>query len=179
MGWGKFLDGHAEKGLILSGLLFADSRTPCVEFLIPFEEQNDLGVIGDFVGKLRMLSEVPIELHPQQAVSCFENAQRDSPRLSRRGCHGFEADERHVCSQGDEVQLFESDDLAIAILHENDVIAGFFAQVFLIWIAKPHSQRVADGVEEQLYFRFHIHGRSNSEAKWGLDLKPDSSHALL
>ena len=76
--------------------------------------------------------------------------------LSRRSGHGFEADERHVCSQGDEVQLFETDDVALAILHEDDIIAGFFAQVFLIRVAKPHRQRVADRVEEQLYFRFHI-----------------------
>jgi len=73
----------------------------------------------------------------------------------RRG-HRFEADERHVCSQGDEVQLFETDDLALAILHEDDIIAGSFAQVFLIGVSKPHSQRVADRVEEQLYFRLHI-----------------------
>jgi hypothetical protein len=135
-------------------LLFADSRTPRVEFLIPFEEQNDLGVIGDFVGKLRMLSEVPIELHPQQAVSCFENAQRDSPRLSRRRGHGFEADERHVCSQGDEVQLFEPDDLALVILHENDIIAGFFAQMFLIGVSGLHRQRIASWVEEK-YINTH------------------------
>ena len=48
MGRGELLDGHVEKGLILSCLQFADARTPRVEFFIPFEEQNDLGIIGDF-----------------------------------------------------------------------------------------------------------------------------------
>ncbi len=60
--------------------------------------------------------------------------------LSRRHGHGFEADERHVCSQGDEVQLFEPDDLALVILHEDDIIAGFFAQVFLIGVSEPYRQ---------------------------------------
>jgi hypothetical protein len=64
MGWGKFLDGHVEKGLILSGLLFADPSTPLVEPLVPFEEKDHLRIIGNFFGKLRMLSEIPIELHP-------------------------------------------------------------------------------------------------------------------
>ncbi len=99
MGWGELLDGHVEKGLILSGLLFADARTPRVEFFIPFEEQNDLGMIGDLVGKLRMFSEIPIELHPQQAVSFFEDTQGHSPFSSCRRGHRFEADERQVCSQ--------------------------------------------------------------------------------
>lgn len=65
MGWSELLDGHVEKGLILSGLLFADARTPRVEFLIPFKEQDHLGIIGDFVGKFRVLSEIPVKLHPQ------------------------------------------------------------------------------------------------------------------
>ena len=64
MGRDKFLDSHVEKGLILSGLFFADPGTPRIECLIPFEEQNDLGIIGDFFGKLRMLSEIPIKLYP-------------------------------------------------------------------------------------------------------------------
>jgi hypothetical protein len=63
MGWGEFFDGHVEKGLILSGLFFADASTPRIEFLIPFEEENDLGIIGNLFSKLRMLSEIPIELH--------------------------------------------------------------------------------------------------------------------
>ena len=79
MGRGELLDGHVEKGLILSGLFFADARTPRVELLIPFEEQDNLGLIGYFVGKLRMFSEIPIELHPQEVVSCFENTQGNSP----------------------------------------------------------------------------------------------------
>ena len=70
--------------------------------------------------------------------------------LSGRHSHGFKADERHPHSQGDEVQLFETDDLALVILHEDDVIAIFFAQVFLIGVSEPHRQRVADRVEEQL-----------------------------
>jgi hypothetical protein len=78
-----------------------------------------------------------------------------SPCSSCRRCHGFETDEWHLCSQGDEVQLFEPNDLTLAILHEDDIIAGFFAQVFLIGVSEPHRQRVADRVEEQLYFRFH------------------------
>ena len=64
MGWGEFFDGHVEKRLILSCLFFADPGTPLVEPLIPFEEQNDLGIIGDFVGKLWVFPDVPIELHP-------------------------------------------------------------------------------------------------------------------
>ena len=64
MGRGEFLDGHVEKGLILSCLLFADARTPRVEFLIPFKEQDNLSVIGNLIGKLRMLSQVPIKFHP-------------------------------------------------------------------------------------------------------------------
>lgn len=79
MGWGEFFDGHVEKRLILSCLFFADPGTPLVKFLIPFEEQDNLGIIGEFVGKLWMLSEVPIELHPQEVVSCFENTQGNSP----------------------------------------------------------------------------------------------------
>ena len=70
-------------------------------------------------------------------------------------CHGFETDERHVCSQGDEVQFFEPDELALAILHEDDIITGLFALVFLIGISKPHRQCISDRVEEQLYFPFH------------------------
>ena len=120
MGWDKFLDSHVEKGLILSGLFFADPGTPRIEFLIPFEKQNDLGIIGDFFGKLRMLSEIPIELHPQQAVSLFEDSQGRSPFSPRRRGHGFKADERHLRSRGEEVQLFETDDLALVILHEDD-----------------------------------------------------------
>jgi len=73
MGRSKLLDGHIEKGLILSGLLFADAHAPFVEILIPFEEQNDVGIVGDLVGKFRMLPQIPIKLHPQQAVSCFED----------------------------------------------------------------------------------------------------------
>lgn len=69
MGGGELLDGHVEKGLILRGLLLADTRTPCVELFIPFEKQNDLGIIGNVLGELRMLSEIPVKLHPQQAVS--------------------------------------------------------------------------------------------------------------
>ena len=71
-------------------------------------------------------------------------------------CHRFETDQWHFCSHGDEVQLFETDDLSLVILHEDDVIAGFFAQVFLIRFAEPHRQRVADRIEEKLYFRFHM-----------------------
>ena len=63
MGWGKFLDGHVEKRLILSGLFFPDLGTPFVESLIPLKEQDNLSVIGNLVGKLRMLSQVPTELH--------------------------------------------------------------------------------------------------------------------
>ena len=65
MGWGEFLDGYVQQRLILSGLFFTDTRTPIIEFLVPFEEQNDLGIIGNFLGKLRMLSEILVELHPQ------------------------------------------------------------------------------------------------------------------
>jgi hypothetical protein len=79
MGRGELLDGHIEKGLILSGLLFADACAPRVECLIPLEEQNDLGIIGNFLGKLRMLSEIPIKLHPQQAVSFFISIHGSSP----------------------------------------------------------------------------------------------------
>ena len=79
-----------------------------------------------------------------------------SPCLSCGRCHRFKANERHVCPQGDEVELFEPDDLALAILHEDDIIAGFFTQMFLVGISEPHRQRIADRVEEQLYFRFHI-----------------------
>jgi hypothetical protein len=79
VGWGKLLDGHIEKGLILSGLFFANPGTPLVEPLIPFEEEDHLGIIGNFLGKLRMFSEIPIKLHPQQAVSCFENTQGNPP----------------------------------------------------------------------------------------------------
>lgn len=145
-----------EKGLMLSGLFFADARTPCVECLIPFKEQNDLGIIGNFVGKLRMFSEIPIELHPQHAVSLFEDTQGRSPFSSYRRVHRFEGDERHVCPQGNEVQLFEPDDLALAILHEDYVVAGFFAQMLLLGVSEPHRQRVADRIEEQLYFLFHM-----------------------
>ena len=65
MGWGELLDGYVQQRLILSGLFFTDTRTPIIESLVPFEEQNDLGIIGNFLGKLRMLSEIPVELHPQ------------------------------------------------------------------------------------------------------------------
>ena len=78
-----------------------------------------------------------------------------SPCSSCRSGHRFKADERHVCSQWDEVQLFEPDDLPLAILHEDDVIPGFFAQVFLVGVSKPHRQCISDWIEEQLYFRFH------------------------
>ena len=156
MGRGELLDSHVENGLILGGLLVADLSTPLVECLIPFEEQNDLSIIGDFVGKLWMFPDVPIELHPQEVVSCFENTQERSPFSSCRRGHRFKANERHVCPQGDEVQLFEPDDLPLAILHEDDIIAGFFAQVFLIGVSEPYRQGIADWIEEQLYFRFHI-----------------------
>jgi len=73
-----------------------------------------------------------------------------------RSCHGLETDEWHLRSQGDEVQLFETDDLVIAILLEDDIIAGFFTQMFLVGVAEPHRQRVAEWVEKQFYFRFHI-----------------------
>src|SRR6266850_1332087 len=79
MGWGEFFDGHVEKRLILSCLFFADPGTPLVEPLIPFEEEDHLGIIGDFVGKLRMFSEIPIELHPQQAISLFISIHGSSP----------------------------------------------------------------------------------------------------
>jgi hypothetical protein len=79
MGRGELLDGHIEKGLILSGLLFADARTPGVECLVSFKEEDNLGIIGDFFGKLRMLSEIPIELHSQQAVSLLIRIHGSSP----------------------------------------------------------------------------------------------------
>ena len=103
MGRGELFDGHVEQRLILSGLLFADARTPLIEILIPFEEKNNLGVVWDLVDKFRMLPHVSVELQPQEAITCFENAQGNSPFLSRGRGHGFETDERHVRSQGDEV----------------------------------------------------------------------------
>lgn len=157
MGWGKFLDGHVEKGQILSGLLFADPSTPRVEPLVPFEEKDHLGVVWDLVDKFWMLPHVSVELQPQEAITCFEEAQGHSPLSSCRRSHGFEADDRHLCSQGDDVQLFETDDLAFVILHEDDITAGFFAQVFLIGVSEPHRQCISNRIEEQLYFRFHIH----------------------
>lgn len=48
MGRGESLDGHVAKGLTLSGLLFADAYAPRIELLIPFEEENDLAIIGNF-----------------------------------------------------------------------------------------------------------------------------------
>ena len=103
-----------------------------------------------------MLSEILIELHPQQAGSLFEDTQMHSLVSSCRRGHGFKADERHFRSQGGKVQLFETDDLTLAIFHEDDIVTGFFTEVFLIGVSEPHRQRIPDWAEEQLYFRFHV-----------------------
>jgi hypothetical protein len=63
MGWGELFDRHIEKGLILCRLFFADAHTPLVELFISFEKKDDLGIIGDFVSKLRVFPEIPIKLH--------------------------------------------------------------------------------------------------------------------
>ena len=55
--------------------------------------------------------------------------------LSGRRCHGFKSDVRHLRSQGDKVQLLKANNLAVAILHEDHIVAGFLAEVLLIGIS--------------------------------------------
>ena len=155
-GWGEILDGYVQKRLIVNRLFFADARTLLVELLISFAEQNDPGVVGNFLKKLRMFLHVAVELDSQETMTFCKDTQKNGPFLSRRSCHSFKTDEWHLRSQGNEVQFFKTDDLSGSILHQDDIVAGFFAQVFLIGVSEPHRQRVSDRVEEQLYFRFHI-----------------------
>ena len=92
----------------------------------------------------------------QETITFCKDTKKNGPFLSRRGCHGFKTDEWHLRSQGNEVQFFKTDNLPGSILHQDDIITRFLAEVFLIGVSEPHRQRVSDRVEEQLYFRFHI-----------------------
>lgn len=71
VGGSQLLDGHVEQGLTFSGLLLPNARTPAVKLVIAFEEQNNLSIMRNLVGKLWMLSEIAIEFHSQEAVSLF------------------------------------------------------------------------------------------------------------
>ena len=71
MGRTQLLDHHVDERLARFRLLPAHTRAPLVEFLVALQQQDYLSVIGDLLAKLRALSNVPIKLHPQEAVSRF------------------------------------------------------------------------------------------------------------
>jgi hypothetical protein len=95
-----------------------------------------------------MLNQVSIKFHPEEAVPRLKETHGSFDRLSGRRRHGFKTDQRHIRSNGNEVQLFESNDVSSVVFHQDDIIAGFFADMFLIRVSEPHRERVSDRVEE-------------------------------
>src|SRR2546422_5890163 len=70
-------------------------------------------------------------------------------RLSR--C-GFERHAQRVGVGDREVELLEANDVSIAIFHEHDFVARFFADVLLRSIREPDRERLAFSVVEHLQF---------------------------
>src|SRR2546426_12559407 len=69
---------------------------------------------------------------------------------SRR--YGLERDTKMLRVGNREIELFEPDDPASRVLHQNDLFAGFLTNVFLGAVRKPHRECVALTVVEQLHF---------------------------
>ena len=50
-----------------------------------------------------------------------------------------------------EIELFKADDMTGLVLHEDDFLTGFLADVLALRIAKPHGERIAGLVVKNFY----------------------------
>lgn len=65
---------------------------------------------------------------------------------------GFKGDaQRLLGREGGEVEFLEADDFARFVLHQNDLITGFFGDGFLVGVAEPDGEGVADVIVIHFY----------------------------
>ena len=76
----------------------------------------------------------------------------ETARAGFSGWRRLESDAQRIRIGNREVELLKSDDATVAIFHQHDFIAGFFADVFLRAIGEPHRERLAVPVVEHFYF---------------------------